>query len=257
MAIDEALFLSAGEELGITTVRLYGFSPPTVSLGYRQAPKEAVELERCRELGVDCVKRPTGGRALLHQHELTYCVASPLEGTFRGMGVRAAYDAVSTAIRRALSRIGIPLDPMASEGARAREPALHVPCLALPGRHEIASGGRKIVASAQRRGRRAFLQHGSILRRVEAGLWAKLAPGNASGRPGLPLRAIGIDELLPHPAPPALLISSLLDSFQELFGKEAELEELTFRERQLAKHLFARYRSTSLFGQVDNVEAVW
>jgi lipoate-protein ligase A len=240
MAVDEALFLSAGGPLGVATVRLYGFLPPTVSLGYRQAPEEAIDLERCRELGVDCVKRPTGGRALLHQHELTYCVASPLDGTFRGAGVRAVYDAVSTAIRRALSRIGIPLDPVASEGERDPEPALRVPCLGIPGRHEIASGGRKVVASAQRRGRRAFLQHGSILRRVDSALWAKLAPRNA---PGTPLQAVGIDELLPRPISQAMLVSALLESFQELFGTAAELRGLTPAERSEAAALRERYRS--------------
>src|SRR5262245_63654528 len=101
MAVDETLLLSASRTSGGATVRLYGFRPPTVSLGYRQAPEPAIDLERCRELGVDWVKRPTGGRALLHQHEITYSVASPFEGPFRGLGVRAVYDAVSASLRRA------------------------------------------------------------------------------------------------------------------------------------------------------------
>lgn len=253
MAVDEALFLSASGPHGIATVRLYGFHSPTVSVGYRQSLEEAVNVDRCRELGVDCVKRPTGGRALLHQHELTYSVASPLKDAFRGFGVRALYDSVSGVIRSALSGLGVALDPLESEGGQAREPALPVPCLALPGRHEIASGGRKVVASAQRRGRGAFLQHGSILRSVDSRLWARLEPPHV---PNAPIHAVGIDELTPEPIPRPILLSSLLESFQGLFGETADKAELTRWERQTIAELRQKYRALSPLAQVDNVEAV-
>lgn len=240
MAVDEALFLSASEPSGLATVRLYGFDPPTVSFGYRQTLEEAVDVASCRELGVDWVNRPTGGRALLHQHELTYSVAAPVGGVFRGFGVRALYDSVSAVIRSALTGLGVALDPVESAAVRAGEPALHVPCLALPGRHEITSGGRKIVASSQRRGRRAFLQHGSILRSVDAGLWAKVEP---RGRPAASLRAVGIDELTPEPLPRELLVSSLRLSFEELFEATGATSGLTPLELERIPDLRRRYRS--------------
>jgi len=239
MAVDEALFLSASET-GSATVRLYGFDPPTVSFGCRQTLEEAVDVASCRELGVDWVRRPTGGRALLHQHELTYSVASPAGGVFRGFGVRALYDSVSAAIRRALTGLGIVLDPAEPEAARTREPALDVPCLALPGRHEITSGGRKIVASSQRRGRRVFLQQGSILRRVDADLWARVEP---RGRPRASLHAVGIDELMGEPVSRELLVSSLLLSFEELFQARAALSGLTRLEIERIRELRKKYRS--------------
>jgi lipoate-protein ligase A len=260
MAVDETLFLFASESSGEATVRLYGFRSPTVSLGYRQNAQEAIDLGKCRELGVDCVKRPTGGRALLHQHELTYSVASPFEGVFRGLGVRSIYDALNGALRSALAALGVPLDAVDSGGERDREPALSVPCLAHPSRHEIASGGRKLVASAQRRGRSAFLQHGSILRRVDTGLWARLSRRNergSAGLPGLPLRAVGIDELLRESVPGPLLVSSLRKSFEELFETEAEEGALTGRERESVAALREKYRAGTPIPRVDNVEAVW
>jgi lipoate-protein ligase A len=257
MAVDETLLLSASGTSDGATVRLYGFRLPTVSLGYRQAPVGAIDLARCRELGVDWVRRPTGGRALLHQHELTYSISSPFEGPFRGLGVRAVYDAVSAALRHALSGLGIPLDPVQTAGERDREPALSVPCLALLARHEITSGGRKVVASAQRRGRRAFLQHGSILRRVDADLWTKVSPGNGPGSPGFLLRAVGIDDLVREPVPQAVLVSSLRESFEALFGIEAEPAGLTREEREVVAALLERHRNASPLPQVDNVEAVW
>ena len=240
MAVDEALFLSASEPSGLASVRLYGFDPPTVSFGYRQTLEDAVDVASCRELGVEWVKRPTGGRALLHQHELTYSVASPVGGVFRGFAVRTLYDLVSTVIRSALTGLGVPLDPEVPERVRDREPALHVPCLALPGSHEITSGGRKIVASSQRRGRRAFLQHGSILRRVDPGLWERVEP---RGRPGATLRAVGIDELTPQPVPRGLLVPALLRSFEELFEAKAEEEGLTRLELEKIRELRCKYRS--------------
>ena len=240
MAVDEALFLSASEPQGLATVRLYGFDPPTVSFGYRQSLEEAVDVDSCRELGVGWVKRPTGGRALLHQHELTYSVAAPVGEVFRGFGVRALYDSVSAVIRSALTSLGVALDPAEPEAIRAREPALHVPCLALPGRHELTSGGRKIVASSQRRGRRAFLQHGSILRRVDASLWARVEP---RGRRGASLHAVGIDELTAEPVSRELLVSSLLVSFEELFDAKSAPEGLSRAEIETIPQLRRKYRS--------------
>jgi len=240
MAVDEALFLSASEPPGLATVRLYGFDPPTVSFGWRQSLEEAVDVESCRELGVGWVQRPTGGRALLHQHELTYSVASPVGGVFRGFGVRALYDSVSAVVRRALTKLGVALDAAEPGEIRSREPALHVPCLALKSLHEITSGGRKVVASSQRRGRRAFLQHGSILRRVDAGLWARVEP---RGRPAASLRAVGIDELTPEPVSREQLVSSLRLSFEELFDDKAAPEELTRFELEQIPELRRKYRA--------------
>jgi lipoate-protein ligase A len=239
MAVDEWLFLAASEATGLPTVRIYGFDPPTVSFGYRQTLEDAVDAASCRELGIDWVRRPTGGRALLHQHELTYSVAAPLVGAFRGLGVRALYHAVSAVVRRALDRLGVALDPPERDGRRTREPALAVPCLALPGRHEITSGGRKIVASSQRRGRRAFLQHGSILRRVDGALWARIEP---RGSPGRALRAVGIDELTMVPVPRERLVSSLLLSFEELFEAKAAPSGLAPSELEPIRELERKYR---------------
>jgi len=245
MAVDEALFLAAGESPESATVRLYGFDPPAVSFGYRQKPEEAVDLVSCRELGIDWVRRPTGGRALLHHHELTYSVASSTEGVFHGLGVRALYDSVNAAIRRALTGLGIDLDAALPETGPSREPALHVPCLALPGRHELASGGRKVGASAQRRGRRAFLQHGSILRTVDADLWARVKP---RGMPAIPLEAVGIDGLSAEPVSRELLVSSVLASFEELFGAKARPSGLSRQELARVRELEGKYRSAGARG---------
>lgn len=239
MAVDEALLISAGEPGVGAIVRIYGFDPPTVSFGYRQALSDVVDVAACREAGVGWVRRPTGGRALLHQHEVTYSVSAPVDGPFQGLGVRALYDSVSLAIRRALTALGVSLDPPQTS-IRTSEPPIHVPCLALPGPHEITAGGRKVVASSQRRGRRGFLQHGSILGRVDPLLWARVAP---PGRPGASLYAVGLDELMPEPIRRQALVSSLLLSFEELFESKASADGLTRREAELLPELCRKYRS--------------
>jgi lipoate-protein ligase A len=238
MAVDEAIFLSAAENSGRATVRLYGFDPPTVSIGFRQELAQAVDVARCLDLGVDCVRRPTGGRVLLHQHELTYSVAAPASGVFRGLGVRAVYNAVSGAIRHALTGLGIPLDPPAARSGQ-REPGLDLPCLALASAHEVTSGGRKVVASSQRRGRRIFLQHGSILRKVDRALWEKLHPPGTA----VPLNAVGIDDLSREPIPPDLLVASLKRSFEVLFDAEAAPGGLSGQELERIPELRLKYRS--------------
>jgi lipoate-protein ligase A len=167
MAVDEAFpFLCSASEPSDPRASAYGFDPPTVSFGTAD-PGGRGRCRSCRELGVDWVKRPTGGRALLHQHEITYSVASPVVGVFRGFAVRALYDLVSAVIRRTLTGLWVALDPAEPEAVRVREPALHVPCLALPGSHEITSGGRKTSRAPRDAAGRS--QHGSILRRVDSG----------------------------------------------------------------------------------------
>ncbi len=77
MAIDEAIYISCQQGNAPPTLRLYGWQPPAVSLGYFQKLESAVDMEECRRRGIDVVRRMTGGRAVLHHHELTYAVIAP------------------------------------------------------------------------------------------------------------------------------------------------------------------------------------
>lgn len=240
MALDEALYLSASDGPGTATLRLYRFQPYAVSFGYRQRFGDVVAPSVCRSLGIDWVRRPTGGRALLHQHELTYCVTSPSRGPLGGLSVRGVYDVVSDSIRRALERLGVVLDPPASwERARTHPPAEATkPCLAVPARHEITWRGRKLVASAQRRNPRCILQHGAILRKVDSQLWSRIAPPATAS----PLHAIGLDDLVPGLAD-AALVEALREAFEETFDQPASRGELTLSERVLLPPLIEKYRS--------------
>jgi lipoate-protein ligase A len=144
-------------------LRLFGFSPPGITLGRGQDPERALDLARCRRDGVPWAIRPTGGRAIFHDAEWTYSFTTPLAHRWGAGGAGEAYARVSTLIVRSLERLGVPAT--LARGARAADfsGAAPAPCFASTARHEIVLAGRKLVGSAQRRTARALLQQGSVL----------------------------------------------------------------------------------------------
>ena len=159
MAIDVEL-LERADRTGEAFVRFYRFDPPCLSLG-RNEPAGGYDRAAIARLGVDVVRRPTGGRAVWHEHELTYAVAAPV-ATFGGL--RAAYHAIHERLAAALRCLGADAT-LARHRPAPPSTALHRPasCFALPVGGEVLVGGRKVVGSAQVRRGGAFLQHGSIL----------------------------------------------------------------------------------------------
>lgn len=164
MAVDRALLTACGEGRIAPTVRLYGWSVPTVSIGYSQNPDADLDLVRCREMGVPIVRRPTGGRALLHHKELTYSIAAPIPHPNFPANLRGAYQVISQALIHFLVELGIGDAAIAEPGSRERKlRAARSPCCFSSINHcEITVGEKKLIGSAQRRTKKAFLQHGSV-----------------------------------------------------------------------------------------------
>ncbi len=140
-------------------LRVYQWDPPCVTLGYNQDPR-SFAADLVAAAGYDLVTRPTGGRAILHAQELTYAVIGTSPGPLFGNSLHESYMTINRALLTFLSDLGIRADVSAGE---SREEARGLVCFHSAGRHEIRTGGRKIVGSAQRRQRGVFLQHGSIL----------------------------------------------------------------------------------------------
>lgn len=161
MALDEDLLFQAEEEGLPPILRVYGWEPPAVSLGYFQDPSEAVDLDRCRSFGVEVVKRPTGGRAILHLDDFTYSFIVSEEDLGAVRGLTGAYLLISQAVVEGLRILGVKagLERRRRGGSR---PLRGGPCFASLSRYEIEVEGLKLVGSAQRRKGRAILQHGSI-----------------------------------------------------------------------------------------------
>ena len=157
MATDAAL-LHRARSTGECVMRIYEWSRPTLSLGRNQTARGHYDLPRANALGVDFVRRPTGGRAVLHHRELTYSVTAA--ATALG-SLREAYGRINRLLLAALRALGVEAE-VAVRAGRAPTPGL-APCFDLPGEGELTAGGRKLVGSAQWRDADALLQHGSIL----------------------------------------------------------------------------------------------
>jgi len=146
-------------------LRLFCFAPPGITLGLLQDPDRQLDTARCRADGIEWAVRPTGGRAIFHAEEWTYAFAGRLDDPRWGGTLGESYAAVGELLLKSLVRLGVPAELASGRGTvteRAGGSAT-APCFASTARHEILLEGRKLVGSAQRRLRRAFLQEGSVL----------------------------------------------------------------------------------------------
>jgi lipoate-protein ligase A len=157
MARDTALQARAGRT-SETVFSIYSWSRPTLSFGRHQPAVGLYDLDRIREADVDVVRRPTGGRAILHHHEITYSVTGPIDDA---SPLRATYSRINRILLDGLTRLGVNAE-LASVAQRAESPSIR-PCFESPGEGELVADGRKLVGSAQWRDKDALLQHGSIL----------------------------------------------------------------------------------------------
>lgn len=178
MAIDCALLDLAAAE-GAAFLRIYRWEPFCLSFGRHEPATRRYDRERIRELALDCVRRPTGGRAVWHARELTYAVAAPL-AVFGGM--QQAYRRIHAVLAEALGLLGARAELAGSPASRELPPAAG-PCFSAPAGGELMLEHRKVAGSAQLRQGQAFLQHGSLLLEDDQSLVRGLAgltgPGGA------------------------------------------------------------------------------
>lgn len=159
MAVDEALLESIGRGDSPPILRMYAWDPPCLSLGFAQSVRD-VDLDKLKERGWDLVRRPTGGRAILHTDELTYAVIGTQDDSRLSGSVLDSYRRLSLALLAAVHALG--LSARADEiHSRDNQPENPV-CFEVPSNFEITVGGKKIIGSAQARRQRCILQHGSV-----------------------------------------------------------------------------------------------
>lgn len=161
MARDEALMTRAGEGESPPSLRLYGWQPPTISLGYFQPYADYQALAPpAGEL--DVVRRPTGGGAILHDLELTYSIVVPAHHPLLGEGANHLYELAHDAVIAALDAMETPAHRggETDDSSPTRGPFF---CFARRHKFDVLVGADKLAGSAQRRTRQAVLQHGSII----------------------------------------------------------------------------------------------
>ena len=166
MAVDDFLFRSLSDEPQ-TYLRFYRWERPTASLGYSQDIQKAVDIDYCKQNGIDVVRRMTGGKLVLHHKEVTYSLCSSDGATFTST-LADSYRLISEALMRGFEKMG--LSPCLADAPPDSYVRGHLPCFSFPARDEIEIDGKKIVGSAQKRTGAKFIQHGSIPLEEDEGL---------------------------------------------------------------------------------------
>jgi len=228
MALDEALLELVSRGESEPALRVYTFSPSSVSIGYFQSVEEAVDLEEARRRGVPVVRRFTGGGSVYHSEdgEVTYSIALPARGPLADVG--ESYRLLCTAVADALQSLGV--------AAAYRPP------------NDVEIGGRKVSGNAQARRRGALLQHGTIIldpdyEAMEALLRAPRAKLESHGAASVRERVTGVNRELGRRIDPVTVAEALRRSFEEKLGLETVESWYTPRELSLARSLKEKYRS--------------
>lgn len=248
MAIDEAITQSIAAGLVPPTLRFYAWDPPCVSLG-RNQPVAGLDLARCAARGYDVVRRPTGGRAILHTDEMTYSiVASPEHPLMQGY-VLDSYLRISHGLVAGLRRLGI--DAQEAPGTNRAGPDVSAACFEVPSAYEIVAGARKVLGSAQARRGASVLQHGSLplvgdLTRVIDCLAFEDEAGREALRASLQGHAASVEELAGRAVAYDEAVDAMAAGMVEALGIDLIPGELTDQERAWTRDLVRdKYRHDS------------
>jgi lipoate-protein ligase A len=242
MALDEALLVM--HEAGTTppTLRVYGWCQPTLSLGYAQNARQEVDLAACHAQGVTVVRRPTGGRAVLHDQEVTYSVVMPILLTAGPSTITEHYRRIGMALAAALQALGLPVRLARPQVRAAPARLLASPaCFAALSRYELSVAGKKIVGSAQKRAQHALLQHGSIplwMDRQRLFQCLQVPPERRAALVQEAYTTMGaVNEMAQTPVTLAALHDALRQGFGATFGGDMVEMPITSEECHLTHHL--------------------
>ncbi len=166
MACDEALLHWQSEGKMPPVIRFYGWNPATLSIGYFQKAKKEIDFEAVKRYGLGFVRRPTGGRAVLHEHELTYSVIVSEQHPNMPSSVTEAYRVISEGVLQGFRELGLQasfsIPTSDEEQSQLKNPSSAV-CFDAPSWYELVVEGKKVAGSAQTRQKGVILQHGAIL----------------------------------------------------------------------------------------------
>jgi lipoate-protein ligase A len=215
MARDTALQARAART-SETVFSIYSWSRPTLSFGRHQPAVGLYDLEKIRDADVDIVRRPTGGRAILHHHEITYSVTAPIADA---APLRATYSRINHILLEGLAQLGVNAE-LAEPAERAESPSIR-PCFESPSEGELVAHGRKLVGSAQWRDDGALLQHGSILVGDDQSSLPSFAAMTGSRSSGTIAQPATLRALLGRAPEAAEVASAMFDAVRSLEDAEA------------------------------------
>ncbi len=232
MAIDEALLQSE-----VPVLRFYRWRPPAISIGYFQKLEEEINLEECKRRGIAYVRRITGGKAVLHDKELTYSFVISTE--LMPKGVIESYKLISQAILTALGDLGLRVE-MKEKVSRTQKSSL---CFNDPSYYEIVVNGKKIVGSAQVRKKERLLQHGSILIDFDIEKMSSLFK-ISSPAVRIKKRVTSLNQELKREVKFKNVATALKKGFEENFNIKLIPDNLTIKEKKSSQEIAAIKFST-------------
>jgi lipoate-protein ligase A len=240
MAVDEAMLEHIGRGESLPTLRLYTWDPPCLSLGYAQ-PFADVDTARLRARGWDVVRRPTGGRAILHTDELTYSVTAHLDEPRVAGSVLESYNRLARALLAAVRLLGVPVEMKQHQPGNSSESAGPV-CFEVPSAYEITVDGRKLIGSAQARRREGVLQHGTLplsgdLARITQALVFADEAARARAAASLLEHAATVETALGQAVSPEAANQAFVSAFQSELGLTLEPGEISPSEAARAEQL--------------------
>lgn len=251
MALDEALLILSEKKNTPPVLRLYQWEPKAVSIGYSQAVERTLDLRKCRKMNVDVVRRITGGRAVLHDSDLTYSICTSRNHfDLLGENINETYRRISLAFLESLKLLKIKGE---WEKEISREDFLPThdfskPCFSSSLRYEIKVDGRKLMGSVQRRFKNSFIQQGSIPLKSQNLDLVDLLPFMDSEKRekikiDLKKHSISIQELLETNPQLNKIISALESGFSSFFSTSLVDDKPNVEELKLTKKLISKYKS--------------
>jgi lipoate-protein ligase A len=239
MALDEAITVTVLNKKTPPTLRFYGWSVPSVSLGCFQRIAE-IDLDYCRESSIPVVRRPTGGRAILHGEEVTYSFSSRNSPPYFSDGLLSTYGHIGRAFYDALRSLGLDVK-IRKRREKGRTLAGRALCFQSVSYGELSIMNKKVVGSAQKRWKDGFLQQGSIQMVIDPIMMGRVFKG--ADRESICSSMVGLNSLMPGLSPERLK-RAVIESFQDLFGVGLVEMDITKDEKDLAeKFLKEKYQT--------------
>ncbi len=239
MAVDESILEHIGRGESIPTLRLYAWEPPCLSLGHAQ-PFADVDVVRLNERSWDVVRRPTGGRAILHTDELTYSVIAPQDEPRVVGSILESYNRLAGALLQAVRALGLPVEMKEDSGSNHEAP--NPVCFEVPSAYEITVNGKKLIGSAQARRKEGVLQHGSLpltgnlARITDALIYADESTRNEAAQ-RLLVRATTVESVLGHSVSWDDAAQAFVGAFEARLGLNFKDGKLSESEMERAEEL--------------------
>jgi lipoate-protein ligase A len=243
MATDHAIMEAVGDGRVAPTLRFYAWQPYCLSLGYAQKVGD-VDFAALQRLAWDVVRRPTGGRAILHGDELTYSITLPQEHPLAQGDILASYHRISQALQAGLALLGANTQTAPYERHHAPSPV----CFETPSAYEITANGKKLIGSAQVRRQKAVLQHGTLplwgdVGRICQALSYRDEEERQQAQIAVRARATTLETVLGYRVEWEAVAQALSDAFAQTFELDLQEAPLTpaeaLRIEQVRKDVYA------------------